>query len=99
MGGLLYLDKKIADTGFIMNAANSLCEQPSDAQQGQLGHPFRLIQRNGIGQDELVERRLSEAVESRATENRMSGARQYPLGLFLAQGMGRMNQRSAGIDH
>src|SRR5258708_11353112 len=96
---LCYLDKELADRGFLVNRANAAREQACYAQHFKLAHlPRSLRYGHGIGGHDFLDLRLRDAIDGRAGEHGV-GTRGICLrGAFANQGFGGFYQRASSVD-
>ena len=62
-----------------MDAANGLGQQACHAKLLHIGQDPALVQRDRVGDDDLINRGFPQTLQRRATQNAMSGAGEYLL--------------------
>src|SRR5471030_1060370 len=59
----------------------------------------RVRQRDGVRDDQLVQRRVGDAVDRRARQHRVGAIRDHFLGAALLEHFGGLDQRTGGVNH
>src|SRR5258705_7009368 len=87
------------DGGLFVNAANRLSQEPRDREHHDLLALLRVrAERNRIGHDQLVERRVLDAVNRRSRQHAVHGARERPLRPRRLQRARALLNRARGVD-
>src|SRR6266446_3169087 len=93
-------DEEGADGGLLVRAADGLAQERRDGEDVQLGELRGLAaERDGVGDDELVDARLGEARDGVAGEHRVGRAGEHERRSRAPHRLGRGRERARRVDH
>src|SRR5438309_4901016 len=101
VGGLTRSSEQLADAASLVDPHDGLGDKGCDGEDAKLGVVVegpRLAERDGVGDADLVDRRLMQPLQPVVTEHPVGGNDIDPGGAAASQGMGGTRQGGAGAD-